>query len=192
MTQESGPRRGHVDLITEAARDALTVRRAFGDPITHGDVTVIPVARVLGGNGIGFGSGALDARRSGAAEEESEHSTAGGGQGDGGGGGFGVRVRPIGVFVVNGDDAEWQPTLDVTRIVLMGQAVAVVAVLATAHVIRYKIAHSAPTSVAAPGPIAARVVGMVPRLPHLPRPHLVRRTAAGTAHVVAALLSRRR
>lgn len=192
MTQESGPRRGHVDLITETARDALTVRRAFGDPITHGDVTVIPVARVLGGNGIGFGSGALDARRAGAAEEESERSTAGGGQGDGGGGGFGVRVRPIGVFVVNGDDAEWQPTLDVTRIAIMGQAVGIVAILATAHVIRYKIAHSAPTSVAAPGPIAARVVGMVPRLPRLPRPHLVRRTAVGTAHVVAALLSRRR
>ena len=185
MTQETGPRRGHVDLITDAARDALTVRRAFGDPIIHGDVTVIPVARVMGGNGIGFGSGALDARRADAAAEEGEH----GAQGDGGGGGFGVRVRPIGVFVVNGDDAEWQPTLDVTRIAVMGQAVGIVAILATASVIRYKIGHAAPAPAATPGPIATRVVRLVPRLP---RPHLVRRTAVGTAHVVAALLSRRR
>lgn len=192
MSDETTPRRGHVDLITEAARDALTVRRAFGDPITHGDVTVIPVARVTGGNGVGFGSGALDARR-GDAAEDSEHSTESGGHGDGGGGGFGVRVRPIGVFVINGDDAEWQPTLDVTRIALVGQAVGVVAIVATAHVIRYKIAHSAaPTRVAAPGPVAAGLVRLIPRLPRLPRPHLVRRTAIGTAHLVTALLARRR
>ena len=187
MPQENAPRHGHVDLITEAARDALNVRRAFGDPVVHGDVTVIPVARVMGGNGIGFGSGALDARRAGSPSEESERSTEGGGKGDGGGGGFGVRVRPIGVFVITGDDAEWQPTLDVTRIVLAGQAVAVVAVLATAHVIRYKIGHAA-QPVVAPSPAAARLVRLIPRIP---RPHLVRRTAVGTAHVVAALLARR-
>lgn len=187
MPEKNGTRPGHVDRLTDAVREALTVRRAFGEPIVHGNVAVIPVARVTGGHGMGYGSGDLDARRSGSSADASEPSTEGGGTGEGGGGGFGVRVRPIGVFVVTDDDAEWQPTLDVTRIVLASQAFAAVAVIAAAEVIRYRIAHGA-APVVQPAPVAVRLAGILPRIP---RPRLVRRSVVGTANLVSAMLSRR-
>ena len=37
--------------ILEHARDALTVRRVFGDPIEKEGVLIVPVARVMGGAG---------------------------------------------------------------------------------------------------------------------------------------------
>ena len=61
--------------ILEQARDALTVRRVFGDPIEKEGVLIVPVARVMGGAGSGSG-------------EEGD----GGGRGGGGGwGGAGRR-----------------------------------------------------------------------------------------------------
>src|SRR5439155_950161 len=43
--------------ILEHARDALTVRRVFGDPIEREGVLVVPVARLMGGAGSGSGEG---------------------------------------------------------------------------------------------------------------------------------------
>jgi uncharacterized spore protein YtfJ len=130
MPATNSPRGGRVDLITETARDALNVRRVVGDPIVHGDTMIIPVARVGGGSGMGFGAGSLDAR---ARVTDSAEGT---GEGDGGGGGFGVSARALGVYVVRGDDVVWRPAVDVTRVVLAGQAVAAITVLALARVIR--------------------------------------------------------
>jgi uncharacterized spore protein YtfJ len=44
------------DVITQA-RDALTVKRVFGDPYQQNGVTIIPAARVRGAGG-GRGEGA--------------------------------------------------------------------------------------------------------------------------------------
>ncbi len=41
----------NVDEILAGARDAMTVKRVFGDPVDTDGVTVIPVARVGGGGG---------------------------------------------------------------------------------------------------------------------------------------------
>ncbi len=48
-----------VDLaaLTRAVLDALTVRRVFGEAYERGGVLVVPVAKVLGGVGSGWGSG---------------------------------------------------------------------------------------------------------------------------------------
>lgn len=102
--------------LVEKSKDSATVKRVFGDPIRHGDVVVIPVARVAhgGGGGSGQGSGTGEGRN-------------GGGRGDGGG--YGVTATPSGVFVLKGDDVSWHPAVDVNRIVLGGQAVAVVLLL---------------------------------------------------------------
>ena len=99
------PGRKSIDLLTETARDTITVRRVFGEPYRSGEVTVIPVATVSGGSGLGFGAGYTK-------DENPE--------GEGGGGGFGVHARPAGVYVVRGDDVAWQPAVDVNRIVLGG------------------------------------------------------------------------
>ena len=96
--------------------DALTVRRVFGEPYVKNGVTVIPVAEVRGGGGGGEG-------------EEVDHS-------GGMGGGFGLSARPAGVFVVRGDDATWKPSVNVNRLAVGFQVVAVVALFAFRSIAR--------------------------------------------------------
>ncbi|WP_199425186.1 spore germination protein GerW family protein [Actinotalea solisilvae] len=123
------PRGDRGRLVTRVAGDALHVRRVFGEPIREDGVTLVPVARVLGGAGSGWGSGEL-----GAGTEAARSS--GEGSGAGGGGGFGVRVRPLGVFVVRGTDVEWRPALDLGRVILGSQVVGALAVLVLARALR--------------------------------------------------------
>jgi uncharacterized spore protein YtfJ len=94
--------------VLEQARDAITVKRVFGEPYEKDGLTIIPAARVQGGMGGGSGEGD---------------------EGKGTGGGYGVNARPIGAFVVRGDDVVWRPAVDVNRMILGGQIVAIVALL---------------------------------------------------------------
>ena len=106
-----------VQQLIGQARDALTVKRVFGEPYEKNGMTVVPVAKVMGGAGGGSGQGP-------------------GGEGRGEGGGFGMQARPVGVFVVRGDDATWRPAVDVNRLILGAQVVAVVALLAVRSILR--------------------------------------------------------
>jgi uncharacterized spore protein YtfJ len=72
----------------------------FGAPITRDGVTVIPVARVIGGFGAGTGSGA---KKEG--DGSSENQT-GGGVGIGGGGGF--MVSPVGLIEIRPEGARFK------------------------------------------------------------------------------------
>ncbi|MBT2225751.1 sporulation protein [Nonomuraea sp. NEAU-A123] len=103
--------------LVERSKDSVTVKRVFGDPIQQGDVTVIPVARIIQGGGGGMGR-----------QEASSGPDAVPG-GEGGGGGFGYGAIPAGVYVVKDGDVRWQPAVDVNRIVIGGQIVAVVLLL---------------------------------------------------------------
>ena len=96
--------------ITGQARDALTVKRVFGEPYEKDGVTIIPAARVQGAAGGGSG-------------EDPQ------GQGKGSGGGFTMTARPVGAFVIREGELTWRPAVDVTRIALGGQVVAIVALL---------------------------------------------------------------
>ena len=98
----------------DAIKDAMSVKRVFGDPYVVDGASVIPVAAIRGGGGGGGGGGM-------GAEEQS--------QGSGAGVGFGVNARPVGVFVVKDGNVEWTPAVDVVRIVLGGQLVALAAIL---------------------------------------------------------------
>ena len=86
------------------ARDALTVRRVFGDPIQVNGTTVLPVAYLRGGGG-------------------------GGGRAEDSGAGFGVMAKPAGVFAVRDGHVTWRPAVDVNRVILGGQMVAAAAIL---------------------------------------------------------------
>lgn len=106
-----------------AVADLLTVRRVFGDPVRQDGVTIIPVARVMGGSGGGSGSAPSGADA--------------GTDASGSGGGVGVRVTPLGVYVVEGDQVTWRPALDLQRVIAGGQLVGALAVLtALAAVLR--------------------------------------------------------
>jgi uncharacterized spore protein YtfJ len=104
------------DVITQA-RDTLTVKRVFGEPYEKDGVTVIPAARVQGGAGGGSG-------------EDPQ------GQGRGSGSGFGMTARPVGAFIIRDGELSWRPAVDVNRIVLGGQLVAVAALLTVRAIIR--------------------------------------------------------
>ncbi|MGP3931679.1 spore germination protein GerW family protein [Nonomuraea sp. KM88] len=99
--------------LVEQSKDAATVNRVFGEPIHHGDIVVIPVARVAQGGGGGQGRGT---------KEKDE-------KGEGSGGGFGFSATPAGVFVLKNGEAQWRPAVDVNRIVIGGQIVAVALLL---------------------------------------------------------------
>lgn len=78
--------------LLNGARDAVSVRRVFGDPIEHDGVVVVPVARVAGGGG------------------------GGGDSEDNGGGGFGLTARPAGVYVIKNGQVSWRPAIDPVRV----------------------------------------------------------------------------
>lgn len=97
----------------DAVKDTLTVRRVFGDAYEVGGTTIIPVASVQGGGGGGGGEAPADGNATSV----------------GGGVGFGVKARPVGVYVVKDDQVSWQPALDLTRVILAGQVIGLVAIL---------------------------------------------------------------
>jgi uncharacterized spore protein YtfJ len=109
----------------DGVKDVMTVRRLFGEAYQVDDVTIIPVARVRGGAGGGGGEGT-------GAEGASQ------GSGQGAGMGFGVDARPLGVYVVKDGEVVWQPAIDVMRVIVGGQLLGLVAILAIRSVLRHR------------------------------------------------------
>ena len=101
------------------ARDQMTVERVYGAPYEANGVVFIPAASIKGGLGGGEGEG-----------NETTPS--------GRGGGFGVAARPIGAYRISGDEVKWVPAVDVTRVVLTGQAIAIVALLVFRSIARMR------------------------------------------------------
>ena len=94
-----------IDAMLTGARDAMTARTVFAEPIERDGILVIPAAKVRGGGG------------------------GGGDSEDNGGGGFGLSAKPAGAYVVRDGKVSWEPAVDVNRIVLGGQILAIVALL---------------------------------------------------------------
>jgi uncharacterized spore protein YtfJ len=91
--------------------DGVKAGTVFGAPVSHNGITVLPVARITGGGGGGRGE---DRNGRGA---------------DGSGGGLGLSARPVGVYVIGDGEVTWSPAVDVTRVILGGQLVGIVALL---------------------------------------------------------------
>ena len=101
--------------LLNKTRDAMTVQKVFGEPYDRGGVTVVPVAKIAGGGGGGGGTQ---------------------GEGSGSGAGYGLSATPAGVYVLKDDKVSWQPAVDVNRVVLGGQLVALVALLVLRSLVR--------------------------------------------------------
>jgi uncharacterized spore protein YtfJ len=93
----------HLALAPERANASS----CFGTPVTAGDRTVIPVAEVTYGVGLGFGGG------SGDSPDET-------GAGSGGAGGAGGRARGVAVIEVGPEGTRVLPVHDQTAITLAG------------------------------------------------------------------------
>jgi len=102
-----------VRQMFDQVREVMS-RRVYSEPYERNGVTVILASRVQGGGGGGAGEdGGSEDRRAGS----------------GWGGGFGLNARPVGAFVIRGDEVSFVPALDVNRIIMGGQVVALAALL---------------------------------------------------------------
>ena len=92
--------------------EAMQGTLVYGEPIERDGTTFLPAARVRGGGG-------------------------GGGDTEGNGGaGFGVTAKPAGMYVIRDGTATWQPALDLNRVIIGGQIVAIVALLVLRSIMR--------------------------------------------------------
>ena len=123
-----------VDELLSGARDAISAKRVFGEPIGDQGVTVIPVAKVGGGGG-------------------------GGGDTEGNGGGFGLAGKPAGAYVITAGEVKWKPAYDLNRIVLGWQPVAALAVLVCGIAARWLMPRSRACgcAIGTPGAAPARL-----------------------------------
>jgi uncharacterized spore protein YtfJ len=108
------------EILDRARTGASTAGRVFGEPIERDGVTVVPVAVIHGGGGAGAGSGSADDQP----------------DAEGSGGGFGFSGRPAGVYVIRDGDAHWRPALDINKIIVGGQLLALAAFLVAGSVLR--------------------------------------------------------
>jgi len=95
------------DQLLSSGMDLMTVKKVYGEPYQSNGVVFVPAASIRGGMGGGEG-------------ERSETTPAGQG------GGMGISARPIGAYRIHGNDVDWVPAVDVTRVIVTGQIVAIV------------------------------------------------------------------
>jgi len=101
--------------MLERIRATARVELVYGEERKVGDKTLIPIAAVAYTFGAGAGGGTAPA--SNGHDGGGEAPMGGGG---GGGGGGAVRVQPVGVLEVDGDETRLVPILDWTRIITTG------------------------------------------------------------------------
>ena len=102
----------NVDEMLTGARDAINVKRVYGDPIEKNGITLVPAAKVSGGGG-------------GGSDQESN-----------GGGGFGLSARPVGAYVIRGEEVTWQPAVDATRVATLGIIAGIVSMLVLRSIVK--------------------------------------------------------
>ena len=119
------------ELLAQA-RDVMTVRRVFGEPIEKNGVTIIPVANVMGAAGGGPGPSS---------------------SADNTGGGFGLRLTPAGVYVIKDGEVTWRPALNLNLVILGGQLVAMVVFLTIRAIVQARTARrpAGPAAIASAG-----------------------------------------
>jgi uncharacterized spore protein YtfJ len=109
-----------LDVIRTAV--ATVAEKVYADPIRQDGLTVIPAASVGGGGGGGGGSGGPEGEAAGTGE----------------GGGFGLKAKPAGAFIIKQGKVRWQPAVDVNKVILGAQAVAITALLVARAVMLHR------------------------------------------------------
>jgi len=103
-----------IEEVLATAKDSMTVKRVYADPVERDGTTVIAVAAVSGGGGGGGGT-----------DKEGQ---------EGSGGGFGVGAKPVGVYVIKNGQVSWRPVVDLNRLALLIGVVAVTALIVGARI----------------------------------------------------------
>lgn len=98
--------------LIETGANAIGARLCYGEPVRHGDRTVIPVAGVLTAGGLGFGN-------SPGAEPPQE----------GGGGGGVLGARPVGFIEIDDGAARFRRIVSTADVLQVISGAAVISVL---------------------------------------------------------------
>jgi uncharacterized spore protein YtfJ len=101
-----------LDEVIRRTIGGMDAKQVFGAPIERDGALFVPTAKVRGGGG------------------------AGGDTEGNGGGGFGLTAKPAGMYVIRDGDAEWRPAMDLNRVIIGGQIVAIVALLVLRSILR--------------------------------------------------------
>ncbi|MDO8616638.1 MAG: spore germination protein GerW family protein [Dehalococcoidia bacterium] len=115
MQDIAHPGEGLLGQVMDRIKQSARVELVYGESREIGEKTIIPIAAVAYMFGAGSGSGVGPHSGNGASEETAV--------GAGGGGGGAVRVQPVGVLEVSGDDTRLVPVIDWTRIITTGLTV---------------------------------------------------------------------
>jgi uncharacterized spore protein YtfJ len=107
-----------IEELLTTAREAITVRRVYGEPYEKDGVTFIAAARVSGGGGGGGGH-----------DKDGQ---------EGQGGGFGVQARPAGAYVIKDGNVRWMPAVDVNRVIAALGVVIVTFLMTRARIVRIR------------------------------------------------------
>lgn len=128
-----------ISSIMEKMRQAGGVEVAFGNPHTVNDLTIIPVAKVAYGFGMGGGKSVnvkvnkyyktdkpdevektvTEATPEPEIPDDEETKPHDKPKGDfGGGGGGGMKTQPLGVFVIHNDSVKFMPVVTIKEIVI--------------------------------------------------------------------------
>jgi len=113
-----------LDELASSARDTLSARRVFAEPVEKDGVTVIAAATVTGGGG---GGGGHDDK----------------GQ-EGAGGGFGLNARPAGMYVIRDGNVRWIPAVDVNRLVAIVAMVLSIFLVYRSRTVRARLKAGSP------------------------------------------------
>ena len=101
-----------VQSAMQSTLEGMNPKQVYAEPIERDGAVYLPAAKIRGGGG-------------------------GGGDSEGNGGaGIGLTAKPAGMYVIRNGDAEWRPAIDVNRIVLGAQVVAIVALLVIRSVLK--------------------------------------------------------
>lgn len=125
MAQQSQEGRTSETLIDGIVRNIVSKggsRTVYGEPVTSGDRTIIPVAKVSYWFGLGYGSGT--------GPQIGDDGTVPGGEGGGGGGK--LNARPVGYIESSASGSRYVPVIDwsgLLRILLTFVGVGVTLVL---------------------------------------------------------------
>jgi uncharacterized spore protein YtfJ len=101
-------------------QDEVGASVCFGTPVEREGHTIIPVARVSFGYGMGFGGGSGGKQEAGGFDS----MPAEGGEGGGGGGGGGGSSNPVAIIDMSAGEVKVTPIEDATRIALSGMFLA--------------------------------------------------------------------
>lgn len=93
-----------ISEILDHASEHIGLRLAFGQPVEHEHVVLIPVAITIGGGG----GGVAASQRGGNGVEQPS------------GGGLGGITRGIGAYAINHDQVRFIPAIDTTALAAMG------------------------------------------------------------------------